>query len=272
MYYTDYDYNYAETAVPCRIWFSDESKVVETIIYLGAVQVEKIPRWVAEACPPKTAVVHGVPHWYAKDDGSDTSAFTSGYVEAAFNHLAKNYEIKHTVNIIADSQAVPGVLCLFTRREYVSYVKKIVLLQPLGLNADSFGRTKADRMRVFQKRVVQNTSRQVKELLRDSKLRYNHKLLPKYVNFRSKKTRAQYNAGLQHDSIPELKKLIKSGKDVVIVCGEKDKIFPPSEIRDNLVRASLDVEMIIVQGIPHSPSATRFGIILLKRALDAAAS
>lgn len=261
----DYTYEYDGKKISYKIWFSDEGSVIDTVIFLGTVQINKLVQWVAESCPPRIAVIQGAPHWLAKDDGSDIPNYMFRYTKNSFDRLAADFELKG-LNIIADSQAVPGVISLFLQDNYKSYVKNMVLLQPLGLNADSFAGTDSQRIEIFKNRIIKNTYHQLPDLLLDSRLRYNHRLLSKTVSFRDSKVRAQYNNGLKHDSLPNLKELVRNNKNISIVCGEKDKIFKADEIRKNLNQSNLPIKVVTVKNIPHSPLASRKGLMLLSKA------
>lgn len=265
MFQRDYTYEYNGRNIPFKIWFSDDSSIIDTVIFLGTVQVDKLTQWVAESSPPRTAIVQGAPHWFAKEDGSDIPSYMFNYTKDSFDSLTADFKLKG-LNIIADSQAVPGVVQLFTQDNYKSYMKNMILLQPLGFNANSFAGTDDQRIDAFKSRIIKNAYHQLIGLLLDSRLRYNHRLLSKTVSFRDPKARAQYNSGLKYDSLPDLRALMKISKNIMIVCGEKDKIFTASEIMKNLQQANLSVEVVIVKNIPHSPLATRKGLVLLNKA------
>lgn len=267
----DYIYSYGEQEIPYTIWFTDDSAQVETIIFLGTVQINKIPAWVAENAPPRTAVVQGAPHWHAKPDGSDIPQYMFEFAESAFREIISNNQAGE-LNIIADSQAVPCVLQLFAIKEYEKYLKQLILLQPLGLNRNSFIGDSDQIIKIFKNRIVKNAYHQLTSLLLDGKLRYNHRLLTKTVSFRDPVAWAQYSVGLQHDSITELRLLHDKGYPVTIICGDKDRIFPHDEIRRNLSAANVDVDIRLVKGVPHSPLATAKGSRLLDEAYEAIAA
>jgi hypothetical protein len=266
MFRKEFLYRYDGRDIPYSVWVSDESTTINTIIFLGTVQIENLPKWVTEACPPRTAVVQGAPHWFAKEDGSDIPEYMFGYTEDAFRSIAETFRFEN-LSIIAESQAAPGVIQLFANKKYTPYnVKNIVLLQPLGFNVNSFCGTDTDRMDAFKKRIIKNSYHQLADLFLDSRLRYNHKLLNKTVQFNDSSTQAQYNSGLKWDSLPDARKLILMNQNVTIVCGEKDKIFMPSEIKGNLEKANIPIRVVMMKGIPHSPIATRKGLVLLEKA------
>ena len=265
MFQRDHTYKYNGKKISYKIWFSDDSSTIDTVIFLGTVQIDKLTQWVAESSPPRTAIIQGAPHWFAKEDGSDIPSYMFNYTKDSFDSLVADFELKG-LNIIADSQAVPGVIQLFAQDNYKSYMKNLVLLQPLGLNANSFAGTDDQRIDTFKNRIIKNAYHQLTDLLLDSRLRYNYRLLSKTVSFRDPKARAQYNSGLKYDSLPDLRALMNISKDVTIVCGAKDKIFMANEIKKHLRQANLSIEVVIVKNIPHSPLATRKGLVLLNKA------
>jgi pimeloyl-ACP methyl ester carboxylesterase len=262
-----FTYNYDNKNIDYSVWFTSDSESVDTVIFLGTVQIDKIPEWVAEACPPRTAIVQGSPHWHAKEDGSDLPEYMFGFSESALRSIGTRYHFD-SLNVIAESQAVPTVIRLFVLDEFSSRLTRAVFLQPLGFNADIFAGSDQKRMAELKKRVAKNASHQLSSLLLDSRLRYNHRLLSKTVSFGDPKSKAQYSSGLKYNSLPELNQLLQRGKKVTIICGAKDKIFPAEEIRQHLAATGIELPVLEVKGAPHSPLATKLGMNLLKAALS----
>lgn len=261
----DYTYEYNGRKISYKIWLSDDSSTIDTVIFLGTVQIGKIAQWVARSSPPRTAVIQGAPHWFAKNDGSDIPSYMVNYAKDSFDSLASDFMLKD-LNIIAESQAVPCVLQLFARGDYKSYMKNLVLLQPLGFNTNSFAGTNDQRIDTFKSRIIKNTFHQLADLPLDGRLRYNYRLLSKIVSFREPKDRAQYSSGLKHDSIPDLRALMKINDNITIICGKNDKVFVAKEIMENLRQANLPIKVVVVKNVPHSSLATRKGLILLNEA------
>lgn len=261
----DHVYEYDGKRISYKVWLSSDSSTIDTVIFLGTVQVGKLAQWVAESSPPRTAVIQGAPHWFAKEDGSDIASYMLNYTKNSLDSLATDFEL-HGMNIIADSQAVPGVIQLFAQDNYKPYAKNIVLLQPLGFNADSFAGTDDQKIDTLKNRTIKNAYYQLADLLLDSRLRYNHRLLSKTVSFRDPKARAQYTSGLKYNSLPDLKDLVRTIENITIICGEKDKLFMANEIKNNLRQADISIEVVVVKNIPHSPLATRRGLVLLNKA------
>lgn len=257
-----FNYDYNGQSIPYDVWMNDENGRIDSIVFLGTVQIGKLARWVAEACPPYTAVVQGAPHWHAKKDGSDISEYVFGYTKSVFDTLVKSFSIDQ-VDVIADSQAVPGVLQLFAGRGYENYLKNLVLTQPLGLNAAAFDGDDDTRFKTFKQRIIKNAYHQVVSLLVDGKLRHNHRQISKTIDFRNYGDRAQYNSGLKHDAMSNLKALSASDCNIAVLCGGRDEIFPAAEIRDTLAANGLNISVHEVAGVPHSPLATYLGRRLL---------
>lgn len=260
-------YKYDNKQIEYSVWFTSDSKALDTLVFLGTVQIDKIPKWVAESCPPQTAIVQGAPHWHAKDDGSDLPDYMFGFSESALRSLGKDYAF-NSLNVIAESQAVPTVIRLFLLDEFSPHLRGAIFLQPLGCNPKIFAGTDQDRMEQLKIRVAKNASHQLTSLLIDSRLRYNYRLLSKTVSFGDPKSIAQYSSGLKYNSLPELKHLLRQGKKITIICGAKDKIFLADEIRTSLKDAGLKVPVQTIKGVPHSPLATKQGMKLLKAAFS----
>lgn len=259
-------YTFDKKVVHYDTWQSGEISQVEIVLFLGNLQIGKIPKWIVEECPKNTLVVQGAPHWLAKDDGSDIPDFMYNFTKHNLDNISG--ALNHKVVVIADSQAAPAVINLLSSKTYSNLASKVVLIQPLGLNSSSFGGDTEHRIKLFKTRILRNLLYQLTPLISDSRLLYNHRQLYQIVNSNKVKSNAQYNAGLAYNVTNDLKNLFKANKNLVIVCGEKDKLFPPSEIKSELKKLQLEAPIIIVPNVPHSPLATKFGVKLLNKALE----
>lgn len=263
-----FDFLYGNKHIPYSVWFSDESDRVETIVFLGTVQINKIPEWVAAKCPPHTAVVQGAPHWHALPDGSDIPEFILTYTEDAVKKIFKNRKVSK-VNVIGESQGAAALATLFASRDkYERYLGDVVLIQPLGFSKNIYYGTGEKKMKLFKRRVGRNASRQLAALLVDPKLRYNHRQLKKIANFADAVSVAQYASGLDFDITRDVQKLISRQHSVSVVCGSRDTIFPVREIRQTLSEHNLLVKIEVVLGVSHSPLATKQGTKLLNKAFS----
>lgn len=259
-------YNYKGQLINLSIWFTGSSKKVETIIFLGTVQIGKLPEWVAEECPPNTIVVQGSPHWHAKEDGSDIPEYMYMFTKEAFISILKNFSI-NKVKIIAESQAVPGVVRLFSLKTHSVYLESMVLIQPLGLNTHAFSGSDHQRIKLFKNRLIRNVSHQFLYMLTDKRHRYNYRQVSSKINFRNAVSRAQYSSGLMYDVTTDLKMLYTKNNNIIIFCGENDKVFIPAEIKENLRKQSIKVEVRTIPGVSHESLATKQGQKLLYAAL-----
>lgn len=263
----EFAYDYLDKHIPYTIWFTHDSRAINTAIFLGSVQVGKLPEWVAEACPPKTAIVQGAPHWYASEDGSDIPDFMFGFTQSAFDQIMSTCAVD-TVHVVADSQAVPGVIKLFTLDGYRKHFGGAVFIQPLGLTARIFRGSDERRMKLFKKRVVRNGYHQLISLLLDNRLRYNHRQISKIANFKDPIAAAQYNSGLKYDALPDIQRLAQVNDRIFIICGSDDKIFPANEIRESFRQQGIELPVHKVKRTPHCPLATKKGRKLLRLAFE----
>lgn len=262
----DFGYGYKDKTIAYSLWRTGNSKIVRTIIFLGTVQIDKHPRWIAAQSPNDTIIVQGAPHWHASDDGSDIPEFMFHFTKEVLRNIFSNNKTKN-LRIIADSQAAPGVLNWLANND-LEPVSQLVLLQPLGLNAAMYGTTQAERIELFRNRIAKNFRYQLRALLSDRRLRYNHRLILKTVGYNNPKVNAQYGSGLRHDSVADLKKIKASHIRIAIVCGQRDMMFPPDEIKHTIQKNDMDIPVLIVPEVPHSPLATKDGLRLLKKAFE----
>lgn len=262
---SNFIYTYRHSQVHYSIWANLVNGSVQTIVFLGVAQIERLAQWVAESCPPGTLVVQGAPHWHASNDGSDLHTYMEGFVTNVFDILLEQFHIDE-VHIVAESQAVPGVIKILLLKKYNSHLKKLTLLQPLGLNKRAFTESTGESAKTLQKRIVANMRYQLIPMLTDGRLRYNHRLLHRVTGIHTKKARAQYNVGLTYDATDDLLQLYAITKNIIIICGEKDKLFSPHEIKNNLANHKIAVRVHVVKNVPHSPLATKHGQKLLHEA------
>lgn len=261
----DFTYPYNDLTIASKIYTNSESPI-ERIILLGTAQTGKLPEWVIAKCPPNTAVVQGAPHWHARDDGEDVPDFMYKYTLAAIDTIISSFELAPPLEIIADSQAVPGAVNLFASPKYHKYLKNMSLIQPLGLTTTAYAGSEKYRMSKFHKRVILNARHHLIPLLHDFRLHYNYFMLLKVIGVKgSKVANAQYSSGLRYNSLPDLKKLHEMNPNIRIICGDKDAIFPAHEIKNSLKKAGIPIKISTIPGVPHSSLATRQGIKILMR-------
>lgn len=258
-------YHYASKDVSIVAWQSPGTEHVRAVVLLGTVQIGKLAEWVAAACPAGTVVIEGAPHWQASADGSDIPEFMAEYSRQSLCHVLETYH-PDRLHIIAESQAVPGMLMAVIDKRYRKHIAKLTLLQPLGFNAAGFGQTDTTRIRTFKRRIAQNMRHQIRSLITDSRLRYNHRQLLQIIDMKSSEALAQYDSGLRYDALPDLQRVCAMHIPIHVICGGKDMLFRPAEIQSAFALSHTAVPVMTIPGVPHSPLATRHGIQLLHAA------
>lgn len=255
---------YHHTRIDYDIWQTTPNLTPSRILFLGAAQMGLVANWVAEHCPPATLVVQGLPHWLVDDE--DISGFAIKYIDEAFQALRAHYNLAK-VDILVESQAAPSVTKLFMKKEYEENLRDLVLIQPLGLNAATFNDVD-DPFALFLRRTARNARYQLPQIF-DSKLYHNTKQLAKHLKLRDPKFRTHYTTGLRQNITSELKKLHNEKRHhIAIICGANDKLFSPEEIAKTLETHDIDLPVQLIPGVPHSPLATRQGLLLLQAAFD----
>lgn len=245
------------------IWLSG-SLPIHTIVFLGTVQVGKLPAWLAHYCPPGVAVAQGAPHWMARADGSDLTAFMQHFTESVFKNVV---DMEHTdmLRVIVDSQATPNVLELLAQDPYLNLVESLLLIQPLALNSHAFAN---NPIGTFKQRVKKNLRYQLPFIAIDRRLAYNHKQILQRVGYHNARADAQYAVGLSRNSIGDLRRLHDAHIPITIISGEKDELFPPHEIKESLREGEINIPLIVVKDTPHSPLPSKQGMRLFRKALD----
>jgi len=250
--------------------FQDDVSPVtpDTIVFLGAGQVDRIPRWVALAAGSGVVVVEGLPHWKAHPSGKDIAAFAEAYVQAAFEAVQQTFG-GGVLHVIAESQAVPA--CVSMVCKLTDTVGNVVLVRPLGFTAHAFGSTDRARLRAFRKRLFLTALQlmhqprnimigiiMVRAMLREPSLAA---LIKKYT------------VGISHDLLQDYKNAAKlqhdRGRSLIVLVGKKDRLFPPDEIIAALQASSIEVAAVrIMPKIGHASFATPSSKSVLKHAIS----
>lgn len=259
-----FEFSHGNQSVQYSIRLSDSSAPIHCVVFLGTVQIGKLPAWIARDCPPGMAVIQGAPHWRAKADASDLYEFMHRFTESALTNIL---DMKHTehISVITDSQATPNALEVLSHDKYIDLITSLILVQPLSLNPKAF---ENNGIEILKGRVKSNLRHQLSYIPIDRRLIYNHRQILRIVGYDNAAADAQYALGLATDSIEPLKKLRAAHVPVTIICGEKDELFPPHEIKENLQANNLDIRVLVVKNTPHSPLPTKQGMRLFRRALE----
>jgi hypothetical protein len=250
------EYDYAGKVVAAKWYVHKDCQTVRTVLFMGAGQ----SGWQARALARRlrgAAVILMAPHWHAAADGKDIRQFMNRFTFVVMDKVSQ--KSSKQICVMADSQAVPGVVSYALAQP--GRVAQLVLLQPLGLNREAFGKTPADRLREFRRRLRANYLQVLPRALSDSRWSFSQLSLAWSVARHSlhKKRAYQYASGLSHSISEELSQL--EGKvPVKILIGADDKLFPPAEIKASLTSRGLEwADIIIVPGIAHSPLNSKDG-------------
>lgn len=261
-------FNYKNTQIPFEAWQTETDKNLKTytILFLGTVQIGKNPLWIVGAMPKNSMVIQGAPHWLSKPGKENLLSFIQSMTDAAlqFSHQQWGY---YPTTVITDSQSTPVTLKQLAENSADIKPASVILVQPLGLNHASF---EYSPVKTLKKRTVKNLKHQLKYLPIDNKLRYNHYVIARMTVFknRPKVVNEQYESGLSLDAMPYLKILRKKQVQMTIICGELDALFPIDEIKQNLHKNNLNIPVVCVPGVPHSPLASKQGKKLLATAIS----
>lgn len=252
---------YNKEQIRFNFWTQKDTVTPDTIIFLGTAQVGKIPKWVAEAVPVGVVVVDGLPHWKAHPSGQDLKEFTINYTRTAFKAVFDTFNIT-SANIIASSQAVPGVI--WVARESLNKVRNIGLISPLGFTSEVFGESMEARIKKLKLRALKSLFQYSQSFLHDQRNIYIHFILLRAILQETEwgASDRKYAAGLAYNLIEDtriiVEKLESRGNYLTIILGEKDKVFPPHEVLASLKAANLEkVRTVISPNLSHSSLAVR---------------
>ena len=270
-------FNYREQAITFRYWtHTDSLSRIDTVIFLGTGQMGKIPKWVAASAPPGVSVVEGLPHWKADPSGRDLKKFSEAYTLSAFKTVLADHDL-NAANIIAISQAVPGVLWMAVILS--AKIRNISLVEPLGLTKHVFGTTDAARLHALKKRAFRSMMQLRQSPFYNPRNLYAFLLLlrARFLEAERGASDRKYAEGLSHDLLAECRQIIKQQADrhahFFVFAGGKDVIFPHSEIRSALNAADLkQIEIITLPETSHTSFTARHDQAALRQIVAATRS
>jgi pimeloyl-ACP methyl ester carboxylesterase len=262
-------FNYAHKNIRYSFW--SNAAQIDTVFFLGAGQIGKTIKDVANDAPPGVAVVGGAPHWET-GGGGDIEEFMLRYMQDAFDTIIFKFGLKR-VNLVAESQAAPVAMVIANQAP--QRVGNLVLIYPLGFAAKAYGSTKARRLKTFKRRLLAHglsillhprniavSWSTVRAVLREPSLSVLFK---------------KYAAGLSYDSTEDCRAVAihqkhKNAKFVIFLA-EKDRLFPLNEMMEVFEAAKIkDADIRVVLGAPHSSVGMRVGKNVLMQAIEAAQS
>lgn len=265
-------FRYRNKGIPFVYWSNtDGDTPPDTIIFLGAGQIDRAPRWTAEFAGPGVIVVEALPHWHVHADEWDAREVCLTYQVAVLQEVLHKFQL-HSVHIIAESQG--GAVSIVLAQKLSRKIRSLVLIKPLGFNTSALGSSKTQRLRAFKRRLLINHLQYTQSLLHD--LRNIHlKLNILRIILREpswKMLNQKYADGVSYDVLPECREVAtmfhRLGKPFVILLGEKDKLFPPDEVLAAIRGAGIKyVKTEVIPKASHASLAVRACKPILARAL-----
>lgn len=269
-------FRYGKKEITFNFWIDRTEANLEpdTVLFLGAGQTGSICRWVAHAAGPRVVVVEGLPHWEAHPSAEDIVEFSKAYIHTALQAVLTAFTLP-SVNIIGESQAAPATVVLASSAP--DKVRNIVLIRPLGFSVHAFGSSDQERLHAFRRRIMRTALQFSQSFFHD----------PRNVGVISIMTRTmlreptmralvkKYAAGIAYDILEDCRQVAKqqqlNGHSFTILLGEKDKMFPPSEVVAVLKSSGIvGVTIKILPKTVHSSLAVRSSKVILKQAIDIA--
>jgi pimeloyl-ACP methyl ester carboxylesterase len=253
-------FDYKTKHIEFHFWTREAVQTPDTILFLGVGQSGKIPKWIAQQAPAGVVVVEGLPHWHADASPQELEIFAKGYAQAALHAICDTFHIS-SVNIVASSQAAYAAvqLCL----DQPDAIKNVGLMFPLGLTTQSLGRTAAERLKNFKKRILQTLLQPEQSPFYDiHNLYFAYQLVRTVLADKKGVANEKFALALSYDVLPDIKKLAhqqsQRGYHITIALAGKDKIFRSVEIKLRLQNHSLPgLNIIEFAEATHSSLALR---------------
>lgn len=256
--------------IPYTYWAHlEQSTPPDTIVFLGTAQINKIPLWVAQQCPPGTVVVQGFPHWLTKPDASDLGEAMLAHARHALTVIMQEFGVS-SMHLVAESQAAP--CCIWLAGELPQNVGNICMIMPLGLNRAAYGNSSAKAFKRLVSRSVRSTLQFEQSPLHDKRNCYIVYTVAKMVigGIFDGSTTKKYTFGIMQDMTTNLATLINKqpGHRISVILGGKDRIFPASELRATLSQPEFtSVEQIFFAKASHSSMAIHSSSKVLETAI-----
>lgn len=248
------------------VWSHERPAKIRTILFLGTVQIGKIPKHVSELCPSDTIVVQGAPHWKTTPGVGDIPTFMYEYTEQAFRFVRAKFSHAQKLQIIAESQAAPGALWLASHRP--RQTDRLAILQPLGFNSHVFNGSPRDRIKKLVDRVRKNFELQLDTITKDRHLVITY-LAVVGINVADTLVRRSvyhYKNALEYDALNDYAQVADRA---TLIVGSLDQLFPYREILRSIEKRGIkDPRIITIDGVAHAPLGSVTGSKLLKRAFE----
>lgn len=261
----DAHFTYQSKQIPFTFWVNPGNTPSDTVIFLGTGQIKRIPYWVAKAAPAGVIVVEGLPHWHSNPSAEDIVTFTEEYTKCTLETILNTYHL-NKVNLIAQSQAAPGVLLI--ANSFRDKVGNIALVLPMGLNTNQLGSTEEERYKELKRRTVKSLLHPEQRALKNV---YAGALLTKIIlsGLKDGSTKRKYSKGLSFNALPDLVQLVKSsGHTISIFLGEDDVLFPATEIQHSLAEAKItNIHVEVIPKKSHTSLTTKQSTQMLARAI-----
>jgi pimeloyl-ACP methyl ester carboxylesterase len=241
----------------------------DTIVFLGTAQINKIPLWVAQQCPPGTVVVQGFPHWLTKPDASDLGEAMLAHARHALRTIMQEFGVS-TMHLVAESQAAPCAIWLASKLP--QSVGSICMIMPLGLNRTAYGDSSTKAFEQLVSRSIRSVLQFEQSPLHDKRNCYIVYTVAKMVisGVFDGSTTKKYTFGIMQDMTASLAALITSQpqRRIAVILGGKDRIFPASELAATLSRPEFaPIKQIYFAKASHSSMAIRSSKALLQAAI-----
>jgi pimeloyl-ACP methyl ester carboxylesterase len=270
-------FKYRNKDIPFIYWTNtDGNASPDTIIFMGAGQINKAPYWTAEYAGSGVAVAEALPHWHVSEEDWAAEEFCTQYQLAVFQDVLQRFELQ-SAHLVAESQA--GAISVILAHKIPHKVRSLALVMPLGFTASAYGQTNEERLKTFKKRLLANHLQQLRTRSRTRSRDWWRKLQGKLDVLRivlrepSLKLLGQkYADGVSTDILQECREVAHTfhqlGKPFTIILGEKDVLFPPSEVLAAIRQAGVKhVKIDILPGATHTSLSARASKPILDKVL-----
>ncbi len=242
-------------------WSNTDGTLPDTLLLLGAGQINQIPKWVAMAAGPGVIVAQGLPYWHASTNAEEIEAFVREYCDEVLRAAQKTFGVTKW-HLVAESQSTPGAM--HAALDSPEHIRNVAFALPMGLTVNNLGDTPEKRFEEFKRRSLRSLKHRHHSPISDVRNLYIWALFGRLAMSDKKATTRKYALGVSYDATELLRKLAvqqkSAGHDLTLLLGENDQLFKPAEIMAALKKADIPhVAVVTVPDAGHTSLGVRAG-------------
>jgi pimeloyl-ACP methyl ester carboxylesterase len=254
-------FDHAHKRIPFYFWSNTNGTAPDTLLLLGAGQINQIPKWVAVAAGHGVVVAQGLPYWHSSAEPEELENFVQAYCHAVLLAAQKTFGVTKW-HLVAESQATPGAI--HAALDFPEHIQNVAFALPMGLTTHNLGNTPEERFEEFKRRSLHSLRHLHHSPISDPRNLYIWLLFARLALSDKEASERKYALGVSYDATELLRKLAirqkSAGHELTLLLGANDQLFKPAEILAALKKASIPhVSVVTVPDAGHTSLGVRAG-------------